>query len=63
MSGYFDSDGKYQSVHYHEWACYLSGMAPDGKPFPYDLEEFVKRHRDPTYAKKMALHEREENHD
>ncbi len=49
MAGYL-KDGKFHAVYFHEMDCYLSGMWPDGRPFLYDLEEFVKRHRDLSYA-------------
>jgi len=49
MAGYL-KDGKFHAVYFHEMDCYLSGMWPDGRAFPYDLEEFVKRHRDLSYA-------------
>lgn len=50
MCGWVDENGEYQMVSFHEADCYFSGMWPDGKSFPYGLDEFVKRQRDMSYA-------------
>lgn len=49
MCGWIE-DGEFHAVDFHEMDCYVSGMWPDGRPFPYGLDEFVKRHRDLSYA-------------